>query len=164
MSAPTSQAEAGDAGSDALQELDLAESLLDSVGTFRRAVRHAVGGVLDEPLTGSQVELLRLLRRKPEVSVAEAADELRLAPNTVSTVVSQLIDAGLVRRSADPVDRRVARLSLTPTARRKLARWQSQRSARVAQCLSELSGSEREALAQAIALLERVSERLTPRR
>ena len=60
-------------------------------------------------LTGAQLDLVRLVGRRPAVSVAQAAAELRLAANTVSTLVRQLTDAGLLLRRVDPVDRRIAR-------------------------------------------------------
>jgi len=51
----------------------------------RRAVR---GSAYAEPLPPARSELLRLTARRPGISVAEAAQELRLAPNSVSTMVS----------------------------------------------------------------------------
>jgi DNA-binding CsgD family transcriptional regulator len=59
-------------------------------------------------LTGSQLELVRLLRHRPGLSVSQVADELNLAPNTVSTLVRQLVDAGLVVRGCQQAERRVA--------------------------------------------------------
>nr|WP_232320542.1 MarR family transcriptional regulator [Rhodococcus sp. WMMA185] len=44
------------------------------------------------------MELARLLRRRPGISVADAAAGLGLAANTVSTLARQIVDAGLVER------------------------------------------------------------------
>jgi hypothetical protein len=41
------------------------------------------------PGPGPQVELVRVVRRLPGVSVADAAAELRPAPNTVSTCLAR---------------------------------------------------------------------------
>jgi len=54
--------------------------------------------------------------RRPGRPVSEVAQELGLAANTVSTIVSRLVARGLVVRATDPADRRVGRLSLAPAA------------------------------------------------
>jgi DNA-binding MarR family transcriptional regulator len=72
---------------------------------LRRGARAAVGG---EALTGSQIELLRLVETQPGVGVRDAAAALHLAPNTVSTLVGGLVAAGLLERRPHPVDRRAA--------------------------------------------------------
>jgi DNA-binding MarR family transcriptional regulator len=77
---------------------------------LRRGARAAVGG---EPLTGSQIELLRLVEGRSGIGVRDAAATLHLAPNTVSTLVRSLCDEGLLRRRADARDGRAARLELT---------------------------------------------------
>src|SRR5205085_2560073 len=92
------------------EDVVLAEALFQSLGSVRRQVRRTAGRPLPSPLSGSQIELVRLVRRTPGITVSEAADELRLAGNTVSTLVRQLTGAGVLRREADPADRRVARL------------------------------------------------------
>ena len=46
--------------------------------------------------------------------MADAAAELGVAPNTVSTLVRQLADAGVLERVRDSADGRVVRLRLTP--------------------------------------------------
>ena len=75
------------------------DELLEALSAVRRAVRRRA----DRPvellaLTGAQLELVRLLRREPGVSIADAAGRLRVAPNTVSTLVRQLADAGVLER------------------------------------------------------------------
>src|SRR5258708_18278415 len=61
--------------------------------TTRRAARHASPA---EPLPPTRSELLRLAAAQPGITVAEAARELRLAPNTVSTMVGDLATQGLI--------------------------------------------------------------------
>ena len=77
----------------------LADRLLAAIASLRRVSRRSARRPTELfSLTGSQLELVRLVRRKPDVSVAEAASELRLAPNTVSTLVRQLADVGILSR------------------------------------------------------------------
>jgi DNA-binding MarR family transcriptional regulator len=96
---------------------ELAAELLGTVGRFRRRVRSSGGGAsIGTGLPESQAELLRLVGRRPGISVREAATELGLAPNTASTLVSKLSTEGLLLRTVDPDDRRVGRLRLTAPA------------------------------------------------
>ncbi len=67
----------------------LATELLGTISAIRRAVRltWAASRAADlggEPLRSGQSELLRLTAARPALSVADAARELRLAPNTRS--------------------------------------------------------------------------------
>ena len=88
-----------------------------------RAAREALG------MTDSEVELLRLVRRQPGLRVQDAATELGIASNSVSTLVKQLTRAGLIDRASDPQDGRAACLRLTPHATAYFERsWQHARS------------------------------------
>lgn len=78
--------------------------------TSRRAVRHAWA---TEPLSTAQGELLRLIASRPGICVADAAHELRLAPNTVSTLVGRLAGQDLLRRERSLPDSRSVRLTIT---------------------------------------------------
>lgn len=111
-------------------------------------------------LTGAQLELVRLVRRNPGISIADAAQALRLAPNTVSTLVRQLSDAGLVVRSVDEADRRVARLDLAPEIRDKVDAWRDRRAVAVGSALGALSADERHRLEAALPVLGRVADLL----
>jgi DNA-binding MarR family transcriptional regulator len=135
-------------------DASLAADLPPALGAFRRAMRRALGGgSLFGPLTGAQAELLRLVRHQPGVSVTAAAAELRLAANTVSTLVRQLSEAGLLLREPDPADRRVARLRLTDHARAEVRRWQDRQAERVAAGLARLPDDQVKALAAALPAL-----------
>src|SRR5581483_3849085 len=95
----------------------LSEELLEALGQVRRETRRRVGRPWPmQALSGAQVELVRVVRREPGISVAAAARELGVAANTVSTLVGSLVATGMVRREADPADRRIARLHLTAAA------------------------------------------------
>ena len=106
----------------------LADELLAAMGAIRRSGRRHAGRPAElSQLTGSQLELVRLLRRRPGISVREVAEELNLAPNTVSTLVRQLVDAGLVVRRCRESDRRVARLDLAEDLDRKMGAFLDRR-------------------------------------
>lgn len=144
-----------------MQSQDLADQLLTAMSAVRRNTRRkAKRPTMLWSLTGSQLELLRLVRRNPDISVARAARELGLAPNTVSTLVGQLTEAGLLGRRADSSDRRVARLELPPHTRKKVEGWLDRRYRAVVQALLELSLAERDALAAAVPALVSLAHRL----
>ena len=122
--------------------------------TTRRAVRHASP---TEPLPATRSELLRLTVSQPGISVAEAARELRLAPNTVSTIVGALAAQGLIVRGRSRADGRTVRLSPTNKARQRLAQWRDLRAELAADALAGMPASDREALAAAIPALMRLA-------
>lgn len=139
----------------------LAEELLAAVGTLRRQVRRTSGRPWPaSTLTGAQLDLLRVVRARPGLAVAEAADALGVAANTVSTLVGQLAAAGLLSREADSADRRIARLTLTPSAQHRVAVWRDRRAAVVGGAVAQLPPVDARALAAALPALQQLCERM----
>jgi len=137
------------------------EDLLEAVSAIRRAVRRRVGRPVElSVLTGAQLELVRLLRREPGVSIADAAARLRVAPNTVSTLVGQLADAGVLERRSDESDRRVVRLTLNPGIRRRVDAVRDRRLDALGDAMSRLSADERKLLDEATPVLIRLADEL----
>ncbi len=133
--------------------------LLAAIGLVRRTARRAVRQAWEqEPLPPAQGELLRLAASRPGITVADAAQELRLAPNTVSTLVGKLTSAGLLTRSRGPQDARTALLTVTDSARRRLAQWRDLRAELTGQALARLTPGDRRALAAALPALQRLAE------
>ncbi len=112
------------------------------------------------PLPPPQVELLRVVQRQPGIRVNEAAVELRVAANTVSTLVGRLAAQGLLKRRVDPTDARATQLVLTVTARRRLAAWQDHRAQLLGEGLQRLSEEERALLARTVPVWRHVVELL----
>ena len=105
-------------------ESPIAEQLVDVLAGVRRALRRLDGRPAElVTLRNAEAELTRLVRRRPGVSVTDAAAELGIAPNTVSTLVRRLTDAGIVDRTVDENDRRVGRLDLAPDVRERCRTW-----------------------------------------
>lgn len=136
-----------------------ADELLGVMGTIRRSGRRRFGRPEEfTMLTGSQLELVRLVRRRPGVSVTDAADELGLAQNTVSTLVRQLSELGLLLRSADPGDRRVARLDLATQMRRKADAFRDRRVLALAAALDRLPARDRRSVVSAVESLATLAD------
>lgn len=135
---------------------DVADDLLDAVASFRRAARQVAPSPVGS-FTGSQVELLALVRRQPGLSISHAAAALRLAVNTVSTLVGQLVEAQMLVREPDPADGRVARLRLTPAASRRIGMARERRVSAVAGAVDQLGRAERAQVTQAVRVLRRLA-------
>jgi DNA-binding MarR family transcriptional regulator len=133
------------------------EELLAVTTRLRRVLRRRLRAGATEPsLHGAQLELLRLVETAPGTGVASAARALHLAGNSVSTLVNQLVALRLLSRTADPVDRRAARLELTPAAHERLARWRQARIELVGTALDRLPETDRQAVAAALPALGRL--------
>ncbi|MCC7347952.1 MAG: MarR family transcriptional regulator [Variibacter sp.] len=68
-------------------------------------------------MTRAQWAVLAALERCEGAKQAELAESLEIQPITLTRLVDRLCAGGLVERRADPADRRVKRLFLTPAAR-----------------------------------------------
>jgi DNA-binding MarR family transcriptional regulator len=138
-----------------------ARELLEATGLVRRTIRRALRQTAaPEPLPPTHCELLRLAESRPGITVAEAAQELRLAPNTVSTLVGKLTSDGLLTRSRGRTDGRTALLTVTASARKRLAERRDLRAELAGQALGRLSQADREALAAAVPALVRLAEEM----
>ena len=80
---------------------------------------HLCDAVLSQRLTAlglklAEHELLVNLLRRPGLTQQELAARCFVAKSGISMLVTRMVEAGRVRREADPVDARVWRLLLTP--------------------------------------------------
>jgi DNA-binding MarR family transcriptional regulator len=150
-----------DAQRDAHSEQDLAvpaQRLLDAMSSIRRVLRRNQARPAElSALTGAELELVRLVQKRPGLSVAQAAEELRVAPNTVSTLVSRLAAAGTLVRAADGADRRVARLDLDARVRVTLGAWRDRRASSLGNALARLSSEDLDRLDEFLPVLERLA-------
>ncbi|MFE9421669.1 MarR family winged helix-turn-helix transcriptional regulator [Kitasatospora sp. NPDC006697] len=137
-----------------------AQRLTDVVTRLRRALRSSIRTDYPwESLPMAQVELLQTLAAAP-LRVGELAARQRLAPNTVSGLVSKLLEAGFVDRQADPGDRRTARIALTAAGHQQLEDWQRAHERRIATALSTLSAADHAAVMAALPGLEHLATAL----
>lgn len=144
-------------------ERRVADELLTALSAIRRAMRRHSGRPAElSSLTTAQLELARVVRRSPGISTAGAAEAMRLAPNTVSTLIRDLASAGLLVRRTDPSDRRVARLELTDSWKRKIDAWRDRRVMGVDDAIKQLPPVDRRRIESALPALERLARELEP--
>lgn len=140
----------------------LAREFATVLGAVHRAARRRVRRELGlAPLSGSHVELLRLIAERPGIGVSAAARELHLAGNSVSALVNQLSARGYLVRETDPADRRAARLSVSRAGSERLARWSDGRAALFAGLLAQLPPDDLAAVEAALPVLRRIADELT---
>jgi DNA-binding MarR family transcriptional regulator len=137
-----------------------ATELLAAIGAVRRVARRAVRTAYADPLPPARSELLRLAARRPGIGVAEAAAELRLAPNSVSTMVSKLAEDGLLSRDRGASDARSVRLTVTEAGAARVEEWQDIRTDLAGRAIELLPAADRQALAAAIPALTRLAEQM----
>jgi DNA-binding MarR family transcriptional regulator len=139
----------------------LVDELLPALGSVRRTLRRVAGSAVnDDALTAAQREVVLLVGRRPGRPVSEIAQELGLAPNTVSTIVSRLVARGLLVRDTDPADRRVGRLGLTPSAQETADAARARRRRVLAAALDALDPAQVEQLRAGVIALGALAEQL----
>ena len=136
----------------------LGADLVDAWGGVRRRLRRGAARVVaGDLLTPAEVELLRLVAGRPDLTVREAADALHLAGNTVSTLVGDLAERGLLDRRRDERDRRAVRLTVTAAARRRMRAWHDERNRLLGVALADLSEDDRAALEASLEPMRRLA-------
>ena len=108
-------------------------------------------------ITPSMQSALATLDRHGPLTLGELAGLERVAPPSMTRIASRLEEAGLVVRSVDASDRRVARVAVSPEGSRLLREVRSRRDAYLATRLRSFTLEERAVLAQALPLLERLT-------
>jgi DNA-binding MarR family transcriptional regulator len=140
-------------------EVSLTSELAKTLARVGRGLRYHTRAQRESlPITQSESELLRLLDRRPGIRVHDAASELGIASNSVSTLVKQLTRTGLLARSADPQDGRAVCLTLTPLAEEWVTQLGSAREQALDRALASLSTEDRDQLEAALPAMKRLAK------
>lgn len=136
---------------------DVARDLYAMFFTLNQRVSRDLFSVLaDMGLSITQFKLLHLLARNPDgdgMSVKALGEQFSLSLAAASRAVDGLHQRGFVTRSECREDRRSKRVTLTPAGRGAISELHATNIALLATFTSELSESQRRALADAIAPL-----------
>lgn len=129
-------------------------SLTGVINRLRRVLRSSVRQEFPwESLPMAQVEVLQRLAEEPGIGVSGLASRQRLAVNTVSNLVQQMVLSGLVERLTRPGDRRSVSLTLTGRGAEVLTAWQAANDRRLGQALQRLPESSQQAIENALPAL-----------
>jgi DNA-binding MarR family transcriptional regulator len=110
----------------------------------------------DEGLAPTLSAALATIDREGPLTLGELAAREHVAPPTITKAVEKLVGAGLVARTPDQRDRRVARVRTTATGHRRVLQNRKQRTAWLVGRLAALSPTEIAALDAANEVLERL--------
>jgi DNA-binding MarR family transcriptional regulator len=127
------------------------------IGKLSRRLRPTVAG---SGLTPSQTSVLFTIVRRGPLGLSDLAEIESVNPTMLSRITAQLCDSGLIRRSADPGDRRAAVVQATAAGRRMRERIHRERSRALGAHVSQLDEHERELLWEALPVLEALAERV----
>ena len=133
---------------------DLASRLRLDVARLARRLRQEAGAGLSPSLTAA----LATIERRGPLTPSELAVRERVQRPTVTRVLTRLEEDGLISRAADPSDRRSSLVSVSDQGRELLAVMRTRKDAFLAQRLAALDDADREALARAAAIVERMLE------
>jgi DNA-binding MarR family transcriptional regulator len=138
-----------------------AHLLTDHVTQLRRALRTSIRADIPwESLPMAQVELLHTLEEAAPARISDLAERLHLAHSTVSGLIAQMIDSGLVRRDTDPNDRRAAVVTVTEAGWAQLSEWREAHERRIAAALADLPEPDQQAIITALPALGRLTQLL----
>ncbi len=126
-----------------------------------RIVRRLRQGHEAGELSLSELSVLSRLERHGSLPAGVLAEQERISPQSMTTILAVLEGRGLATRDSDARDGRRASMSATAAGRKLLAGRRSLNAQRMARALEEaLTPTERQDLLAAIPLLERLANRL----
>jgi DNA-binding MarR family transcriptional regulator len=130
------------------------ESLADAFGTVARQLREKSAETLAPwDITPAHVRALRTLARHGTMRLSELSERLQIAPRTATEVVDALESRDLVRRRADPGDRRATLVEVTEHGADILAEIRSARGTEAGRIFGRLTPADRAELARILTKL-----------
>jgi DNA-binding MarR family transcriptional regulator len=109
-------------------------------------------------LSPSQLSALTAVERHGPVTLGALADHERVAPPTITRVVAKLEEEDLVLRQRDPDDRRITRAVITTKGRNLLGASRRRKTEWLTTRLADLDADGRARLAQALDVLDELTE------
>ena len=135
---------------------DLAAQIRTILSKLKRRLREQGGG---GDLTPSQISVLLRLEKDGAATVSGLARAEGMRPQSMSSIVTSLQDAGLVGSSPDPNDGRQTLMSLSKKCEKLLRESRAARQDWLTTAiLQKLSTQEQQKLSAALELLSRLTE------
>ncbi len=133
---------------------ELAARLRLAVARLARRLRREAGG----DISPSQLSALASVAHQGPLTLSELSAIEQVQPPTMTRVVAHLEEQGLLTRTVDPEDRRVARVTATSLGEQFLDEARRRKNTYLAARLASMTAGDREALAQALEVLEHLAE------
>ncbi|GIF13106.1 MarR family transcriptional regulator [Actinoplanes teichomyceticus] len=132
---------------------DVAAAIESSVESLAAVLERARQG--QTPLIPpAQLRVLTIVAENRQTNMSRLAEALDVVPSSASRLCDRLEATGLLRRVADPRDRREVRLLLTAAARRLLADLRDRRREVLTEVLERMPVTARQDLVRALRAFE----------
>jgi DNA-binding MarR family transcriptional regulator len=138
------------AGRDSGGDESLAEAFWDVARRMREMSQETLA---PWDITPAHLRALRVLKRRGTMRLSELSDHLHIAPRSTTEVVDALESRGLVRRRADPGDRRATLVEVTEPGTRILDAIRAVRGTEAERIFGRLSAADRAQLARILGQL-----------
>lgn len=113
----------------------------------------------DSGLSLTKLSVLGRLDRDGPATAGELAEAERIQPQSITRVIADLEQLGLLEKAVDPRDRRRSTLRISPAGAGLIAEDRRQRDEWLTRAMQRtLSPAERDLLGQAATLLDRLAE------
>lgn len=137
-----------------LSHEEVASRLRIAVNRLQRRLRQqSLGG-----LSPAQASALGSVHRHGNPTLGELAAIEQVQPPTITRIVANLAEAGMVTRVVDDNDRRSARVRTTAAGERALERIRTRKNAFLLRRLDQLDADEQRHAAELVSLLEHLLE------
>lgn len=133
----------------------------DTAARLRLAVTRLARRLRQESTTGhtpSQLSALSVVVNHGPLTLGALADHERVAPPSITKLVTKLEADGLVVRTPDPTDGRVTHVSATKAGHSLIAETRRRKTTWLAARLRELPAEEQARLAEALDVLEHLTQ------
>ena len=133
------------AGPDSAGDESLSEAFWDVARRLREMSQETLA---PWDITPAHLRALRTLKRRGTMRLSELSDHLHIAPRSATEVVDALESRGLVRRLADPGDRRATLVEVTEQGAGLLETIRAARGTEAERVFGRLSPADRADLAR----------------
>jgi DNA-binding MarR family transcriptional regulator len=137
-----------------LDVAQLASQLRMSVFRLARKLRREG----EAGVTPTLLAALSTVERHGPLTPGALATHEQIKKPTCTRVIADLLEKGLIERTVDPLDGRVAWMQVTPLGRKTLQRVRSRHNEYLAKRMKRLSADELETLERAAEIFERLTE------
>jgi len=132
---------------------DIAARLRLSATRLARRLRQESGAALSP----SQQSALAVIANHGPLTLGALAEHERVAPPSITKVVTKLESDGLVIRAADPADRRVCRVAISPEGAALMDESRRRKTAWLTARITELDAERQRRLADALDVLDELT-------
>ncbi len=124
------------------------DGLMQSVYDLGRVMRKRMLMCDTGEIHMGQLHALLVIQEKPGITMKELADALRVTSPSATSFIDRLVKLGYVARVHDEINRRLVRLSISPSGMKILKRKMTERRKIFAEILGKLPAADQEALLQ----------------